>query len=207
MQTCRPPPLQSDRDGRHIVPAAFAATRTEFRMRLFPCLLIAAILTFFAGPARAAASTAADRPNIVLFLADDLTWSDCPPTGGTAPPTPNMDRLVKAGMTFTHAFVASPSCAPSRGALLTSLDPMRNGAMRNHTTPRPGVRRWPAYFQSLGYETVAIGKVAHYATVTQYGFDYASHYNFHQDDCVEAAVKWLGERKSDKPLCLIVGTN
>ena len=55
-------------------------------------------------------------------------------------------------------------------------------------------------------EVVAIGKVAHYATVTEYGFDHASHYRYHQDDCVETAAKWLAERKSDRPLCLLVGT-
>jgi uncharacterized sulfatase len=165
-------------------------------------LVAAVILTLVSGLA-----SAADRPNVVVFLADDLTWSDCPPTGGTMPPTPNMLRLTRAGMTFTQAFVASPSCAPSRGALLTGLDPMRNGAMLNHTAPRPDVKRWPAYFQALGYETAAIGKVAHYAQVKQYGFDHVSHFNYHQDDCVEAAVTWLGARKSDKPLCLIVGTN
>jgi uncharacterized sulfatase len=147
------------------------------------------------------------RPNFVVFLADDLAWSDVSIHGGRDVPTPNVDRLAAAGMTFTHAFVASPSCAPSRAALLTGLDPMRNGAMLNHSRPRADARLWPAYFQELGYEVVAFGKVAHYAQVTEYGFDHASHFNYHQDNCVEAAVKWLAARKSDKPLCLMIGTN
>lgn len=149
----------------------------------------------------------ASRPNIVLFLADDLSWSDCSVYGDARIPTPHMERLAKAGGTFTHAFVASPSCAPSRAALLTGLDPARNGAMFNHTLPDKALKRWPAWFQDLGYEVVAFGKVAHYATVTEYGFDHASHYRYHQDDCIEAAVAWLEKRRSDKPLCLLVGTN
>jgi uncharacterized sulfatase len=166
-------------------------------------LLIAAL-----SPARPArADELPRRPNIVVFLADDLSWSDCSPYGGKEVPTPNMVRLARDGMTFTHAFVASPSCAPSRAALLTGLDPMRNGAMLNHSRPRADVKKWPAYFHDLGYEVVAIGKVAHYAQVKEYGFDHASHFNYHQDDCVEAAVKWLVARKPGKPLCLLVGSN
>jgi len=147
------------------------------------------------------------RPHIVLFLADDLGYADCSVYGGKEVKTPNMDRLAAAGMTFTHAFVASPSCAPSRAALLTGLDPMRNGAMLNHSRPKEDVKKWPAYFKDLGYEVAAIGKVAHYAQVKEYGFDHVSHFNYHQDDCIEAAGKWLAGRKSDKPLCLLVGTN
>ena len=80
-------------------------------MRLVYGLLAAAIFSIFASPV-----SAADRPNVVLFIADDLSWADCPPAGGSAPPTPtpNMLRVAQAGMTFTQAFVASPSCAPSR---------------------------------------------------------------------------------------------
>ncbi|WP_425618681.1 sulfatase [Anatilimnocola sp. NA78] len=152
-------------------------------------------------------SAAADKPHIVLFLADDLSWSDCSLHGGPQGLTPNMARLAKEGMTFTHAFVASPSCAPSRAALLTGLDPMRNGAMLNHARPNPTIKRWPAYFKKLGYETAAIGKTAHYAQATEYGFDHVSHFKYHQDDCIDATVDWLEKRKSDKPLCLIVGTN
>lgn len=148
------------------------------------------------------------RPNIVIFLADDLSWGDCSinnPQSGIL--TPNMERLAKDGMTFTHAFVASPSCAPSRGALLTGLNPARNGAMFNHTVPDKQHKRWPAWFQEVGYEVVAIGKVAHYATVRQYGFDHVSHFNYHQDDCIDAAIAWLEKRVSRKPLCLFVGSN
>lgn len=160
-----------------------------------------AIIAPAVAPARA-------RPNLVLFLADDLGWGDGEvygPASGIR--TPRMAALAREGTTFTHAFVDSPSCAPSRAALLTGLYPARNGAMFNHTVPEARHRRWPDYFRELGYETVAFGKVAHYATVQQYGFDHASHFRYHQDDCVTAAVEWLERRKSDRPLCLIVGTN
>lgn len=148
------------------------------------------------------------RPNIVIFLADDLSQNDCSiynPQSGIR--TSNMERLAREGMTFTHAFVASPSCAPSRGALLTGLSPARNGAMFNHTVPDRQHKRWPAWFQEWGYEVVAFGKVAHYATVRQYGFDYCSHFNYHQDDCIDAAIAWLEKRTSRRPLCLFVGSN
>lgn len=151
--------------------------------------------------------SAAEKPNVVLFLADDLSWSDCSPYGGKEIRTPNMARLARDGMTFTHAFVASPSCAPSRAALLTGLDPMRNGAMLNHSRPWPEIKKWPAYFRTLGYETAAIGKVAHYAQVKEYGFDHFSHFTYHADECVEAAMAWLSKRRSTQPLCLLVGTN
>lgn len=163
--------------------------------------LLSAVVALAALPAAAA------PPHVVLFLADDLGWADCSPYGGAEVPTPNMARLAADGVTLTHAFVASPSCAPSRAALLTGLDPMRNGAMLNHSRPRADLKKWPAYFKELGYEVVAFGKVAHYAQVTDYGFDHASHFRYHEDDCVEAAVKWLAGRKPGKPLCLLVGTN
>ena len=84
-----------------------------------------------------------------------------------------MERLARAGMTFTHAFVASPTCAPSRAALLTGLMPARNGAEDNHALARAAVRKLPTYFEALGYEVVAFGKVAHYKHARDYGFQRA----------------------------------
>jgi uncharacterized sulfatase len=174
-------------------------------MRLPPRLFVAALLLM---PASIAFGQA-ERPDIVLFLADDLSWIDCSPFGRSDIRTPNMERLASEGMTFTHAFVSSPSCAPSRAALLTGLDPMRNGAMLNHSRPRAELQTWPDSFRALGYETAAIGKTAHYVQVTDYGFDFASHYRYHEDDCISAALSWIKDREPepDRPLCLIVGTN
>src|SRR5690348_15298783 len=102
------------------------------------------------------------RPDIVIFLTDDQSQLDATPYGDDGIRTPNMQRLAKVGMTFDRAFVASPSCAPSRGALLTGLMPARNGAEPNHAEPRLDIKKWPAYFHELGYEVVAFGKVSHY---------------------------------------------
>ncbi len=146
-------------------------------------------------------------PHIVIFVADDLGLEDCSIYGGREVPTPNMERLAKRGQLFQHAFVVSPSCAPSRAALLTGLDPIRNGAMINHSKPDPKFKRWPAYFQELGYEVVSFGKVAHYNHTPEYGFDHASHFTYHADECVNEAVKYLEQRKSAKPLCFMVGTH
>ncbi|MCA9263585.1 MAG: sulfatase-like hydrolase/transferase [Planctomycetales bacterium] len=165
-------------------------------------------VVFSALSARGTVIQAAEtRPHVVVFLSDDHTWQDCSVYGSTENETPNMLRLADAGMAFNSAFVASPSCAPSRAALLTGLMPARNGAERNHARPRADIKKLPAYFQELGYEVVSFGKVGHYRQTTEYGFDLARHFNYHEDVAVGEAVKWLRARSSDKPLCLFVGTN
>jgi arylsulfatase A-like enzyme len=74
----------------------------------------------------------AEHPNVLMILADDLGWSDTSLYGTTTfYQTPNIERLAKRGMTFTHAYSASPLCSPTRSALLTGLSPARTGI----TTP------------------------------------------------------------------------
>ena len=153
------------------------------------------------------AAVGAERPNFVIFIADDLGRLDTEPYGNKEVRTPNMTRLAKAGLKFNNAFVASPSCAPSRAALLTGLMPARNGAEANHSKPRPEIKKLPAYLQELGYEVVSFGKVAHYNHGKDYGFDNVSHEGFQNYAAIPAAEKFLRERHSDKPLCLMVGTH
>ncbi len=98
------------------------------------------------------------RPHFVLFLADDLAWRDTGAYGSRTAKTPHLDRLASEGMRFTHAFAASPSCAPSRSALYTGLYPARNGAHPNHSAVRPGTRSLPHYLAPLGYRVVLAGK-------------------------------------------------
>ncbi|MBN2505490.1 MAG: sulfatase [Verrucomicrobia bacterium] len=159
------------------------------------------------GPGPVAA--AAGKPDIVVLLTDDQSQLDCTPYGAVGIRTPTMQQLADAGMTFTRAYVASPSCAPSRAALLTGLMPARNGAESNHSKPRAATRKWPAYFQELGYEVVAFGKVSHYRHTVDYGFDHFANDTFHDHAAITNAVAWLKTRKRDgaKPLCLFVGSN
>src|SRR5262245_65221391 len=90
---------------------------------------------------------AAEKPNFVVFICDDLGCLDTTPYGAKDVRTPNMQRLANEGLLFRQAFVASPSCAPSRGALLTGLMPARTGAEPNHTRPRPDTKKLPANLQ------------------------------------------------------------
>ncbi|QDU03538.1 Arylsulfatase [Gimesia chilikensis] len=154
-----------------------------------------------------AVSAETPRPDMVIFLSDDHTWRDSSVYGSPDIKTPNMNRLAAQGMTFNNAFVASPSCAPSRAALLTGLYPANNGAEPNHSRPRVEIKKLPAYLQELGYEVVSFGKVGHYKQTPEYGFDIARHYRYHEDIAIPKAIEWLKQRDSDRPLCLFVGTN
>ena len=110
-------------------------------------------------------------PDIVVYLADDLSTADLSLYGGTNIETPAIDQLATEGITFNHAFVASPACAPSRAALLTGLMPARNGAEENHSYPKEGTPRLPRILNQLGYQTAAFGKVAHQRSATDYDFE------------------------------------
>jgi len=177
------------------------------RSRKLRCFIFAAALVTLA-PATPLSAKTNPPPNIVIFLTDDQSQLDAAPYGSTLR-TPNMQRLADAGLLFTRAFVASPSCAPSRAALLTGLIPARNGAEPNHARPRAEIKKWPAYFQELGYEVVAFGKVAHYQQTKDYGFDYFAHDTFHDPAGIPAAVDYLKNRRKEgtKPLCIFVGSN
>lgn len=146
------------------------------------------------------------RPNLVVFLADDL-GNDLTPWGDPNVRAPNIAKLAESGMIFDRAFVASPACAPSRAALLTGLMPARNGAEANQKPPREDVRKLPSYLQALGYEVVAFGKVSHYKQTGMYGFDHFEHDTFHDPDGIASAISWLKARKDKRPLAIFVGSN
>jgi arylsulfatase A-like enzyme len=106
---------------------------------------------------------AAETPNIVIILADDLGYGDVSCYGATKISTPNVDRLAKTGRRFTDAHATSATCTPSRFALLTGEYPWR----RSDTKILPGDARLliapgratlPAILQRAGYVTAAVGK-------------------------------------------------
>jgi arylsulfatase A-like enzyme len=62
---------------------------------------------------------ASDRPNILFCIADDWGWPHASAYGDRVVKTPAFDRIAREGVLFEHAFVSSPSCTPSRNAILT----------------------------------------------------------------------------------------
>src|SRR5688500_10011759 len=83
-------------------------------MKVF--LQLVSALCISCAPALAAEGGA---PNIVFILADDLGLGDLGCYGGTAIPTPHIDRLAAEGLRFTNAYSASAVCAPTRCGLMT----------------------------------------------------------------------------------------
>lgn len=121
---------------------------------------LAAFLALVAAAPRALAGPPADRPDIVVCIADDASWADFGAYGYPIARTPNFDRVAREGALFTHAFTSSPSCTPSRGALLTGQDFWRLGAAGNLWSRWPGVEAvYPDLLaERAGYELALMGK-------------------------------------------------
>jgi arylsulfatase A-like enzyme len=83
------------------------------------------ILTALAVSPLVAAEAA--RPNVVLFLVDDMGWTDCGAYGSRYYETPHIDALAKRGVRFTDAYSANPLCSPTRASILTGKYPARLG--------------------------------------------------------------------------------
>src|SRR6478672_3666847 len=66
------------------------------------------------------------KPNVVLFLADDMGWMDSGVYGSQYYETPNIDKFAKRAMRFTNAY-AQPLCSPTRGSLLSGQYTARHG--------------------------------------------------------------------------------
>ena len=73
------------------------------------------------------AAPAAEKPNVVFILADDLGWTDLGCQGSKYYETPNIDRLARAGLRFTSASTCGPNCQPTRAALVSGRYGPRTG--------------------------------------------------------------------------------
>lgn len=200
------------REMEFLVTSVCGLSMLLLRLAALWCMLVISAVRA-STPEPPCASTADHRratsPDIVVILADDFSVLDGTPWGGSGMRTPRLQQLADAGLVFENAFVASPSCAPSRAALLTGCWPARNGAESNHRRPDGGLKKWPAWFRELGYDTAAFGKVSHYGHTAEYGFDHFAHDTFHDHGGIPAAVDFLRQRSgsSTRPLCLMVGSN
>ena len=149
-----------------------------------------ALLLVLALPALA---MAADKPNIVLILADDLGQRDLACYGSKFYRTPNIDRIAAEGMRFTDYYAACPVCSPTRASIMTGQYPARlnltdwlpgRGDRPDQKLARPqiidhlpdGIATLPRSLKDAGYTTGIIGKwhlggVGHEPKTA--GFDYS----------------------------------
>ena len=138
------------------------------------------------------------KPNIVLFIADDLSWWDLGCTGNEMVRTPNIDRLAAGGKSLTHMFTASTMCSPSRSALYSGLFPHRNGCHMNHGRVREGVLSLPHYLSPLGYNVALVGK-KHIKPPEAFPFDYVNQH----PDSVTAYIEGL----AGESFCMVYASN
>jgi arylsulfatase A len=143
------------------------------RKILFACWL--ALLTGSCPDAFPAQRFGSPVPNIVFILMDDLGWADVGCNGSTFYQTPNIDRMAREGMRFTHAYAAASICSPTRAALLTGRHPARlhltdwlpgRPDRADQKMARPtiitnlpaGMLTLPRALKAAGYVTALVGK-------------------------------------------------
>ncbi len=106
----------------------------------------------------AAAVLAQPKPNIILFVADDLHRFDLGCYGAVNCKTPNIDQLASEGMRMDQCYTSFTQCTPSRGELYTGLFPRRNGIIGNGIPAKPDVKGLPLRLRPLGYRVGLVGK-------------------------------------------------
>jgi iduronate 2-sulfatase len=111
-------------------------------------------------------AAAAEQPNVILIICDDLNDYVEGYGGHPQTKTPNMARLARSGVTFTQAHCNAPICAPSRASLFTGIYPHHSGCY--------GFTKWDTYdvlknsrtmmdhFRANGYTTLGTGKLMHH---------------------------------------------
>ena len=155
---------------------------------------------------------AADKPNIILFIADDMTWFDAGCYGSPDVKTPHLDKLASQGMRFKHCSTATAMCAPTRQQLYTGLYPVRSGAYPNHSAVKQGTKSLGHHFKALGYRVAISGK-KHYKPASSYPFETLAGGRPHDSgksdkkDLNIQAIEQFIRRDTTKPYFLICATN
>ncbi|QDU22699.1 sulfatase family protein [Urbifossiella limnaea] len=126
-----------------------------------PRLVCLVLVVASAGTARSQEPAA--RPNVVVFLADDLGWGDLGCYGHPAIRTPHLDAFAREGVRLTQCYSASAVCSPSRSAILTGRTPYRNGVYTwlqegSEVHLRTSEITLPRLLRAAGYDTAHAGK-------------------------------------------------
>ena len=137
------------------------------------------------------------RPNLVVFVGDDLGWRDTRPYGNAAVRTPNIERLARSGLLVRYAFGTSPQCSPSRISMLSGRYSHATRTEDLHTPLPPGQRLLPWYLRQQGYFTGHMAKT-HYGPLAEKQFQWYA-------EQTGAAFSGFLDAAGDRPFFLWVG--
>lgn len=129
-------------------------------MTLFihPLTVSMSVSTLMLAVCLAPVASAADRPNVVVILADDLGYGDIGVHGCTDVPTPHIDRIAREGCRLLAGYANGSFCTPTRAALMTGRYQHRCG-IEDLAGPLPAaVQTLPARLRTAGYTTAMVGK-------------------------------------------------
>lgn len=101
------------------------------------------------------------RPNVLVFIADQLRADHLGFAGNPVVRTPNIDRLAGESVVFTEAMVTNPTCMPNRASLVTGRWPSAHGTRCNGITMDPDANNVVRSLACTGYATTAVGKLHH----------------------------------------------
>ena len=100
-----------------------------------------------------------NRPDFLIFIADEMQSFSLGCNGNPDVKTPNIDRLAREGCTFRRAYCNNPVCMPSRATLLTGLTPRQHGCVTNGMILQESVPTLTKALTDQGYRTHSIGKI------------------------------------------------
>ncbi len=186
------------------------------------------LLVFITGSIGGAlmAQKPAAKPNIVIIVSDDHAYQAISAYGNRIIKTPAIDRIAKEGVKFNKGYVTNSICGPSRAVILTGKYSHKNGFKDNDTSNFDhGQDNFAKQLQTGGYETAWIGKLHLGKSLEGFNFfsllpGQGSYYNpdfigmdgkttrktgYVTNVITDEAVKWLDQRDTSKPFCLVIG--
>lgn len=104
------------------------------------------------------ADWSAEKPNFIIWVADDQYLESVGCYGAVPSHTPNIDKLAGEGLLFTRAYSTASICTPARSALYTGMYPIKNGSHPNHSGLKKDISSMPSIMRELGYRSAIVGK-------------------------------------------------
>lgn len=112
-----------------------------------------------------------NRPNIVMIMADQFVSNGIGALGHPFVMTPNIDRLVQAGISFNQCYCNSPLCVPSRASMLTSRFASNIEVYDNGSELRSSIPTFVHHLRRNGYNTSLAGKMHFIGPDQHHGFE------------------------------------